>query len=119
QRQMLAVADELQQRMQRPENQTRMNDLRQQVEQASEDMQRASEATGDGSVSQALASGTRAQRQLQETRDQLRRQSSSEFAEDLRELRSRARELEQQQQQISRDLSARATPERRTLGDPD
>ena len=43
-----ADADELQQRMERPENQSRMAAQRQQLEQTRNDMQRASEAAAAG-----------------------------------------------------------------------
>lgn len=123
QQRMLADLDEMQQRMSRPENQSRLAEQRQQLEQAREDLQRAAEAAGQGQVSQALASGTRAQQQLQELRDQMRRQSSSQFAEELRELRAEARELARRQEEISRQLAggpaepADQPPPRRSLGD--
>lgn len=123
QRRMLADLDEMQQRMSRPENQSRLAEQRRQLEQAREDLQRAAEAAGQGQVSQALASGARAQQQLQELRDQLRRQSSGQFAEDLRELRAEARELARRQEELSRQLAggpaepADQPPQRRSLGD--
>ncbi|HMO66897.1 MAG TPA: hypothetical protein PKE47_17045, partial [Verrucomicrobiota bacterium] len=120
QQQMLADLDEMQQRMSRPENQSRLAEQRQQLEQAREDLQRAAEAAGQGQASQALASGTRAQQQLQELRDQMRRQSSSQFAEELRELRAEARELARRQDEISRQLAGAPAeaPQRRSLGEP-
>lgn len=120
QQQMLADLDEMQQRMSRPENQSRLAEQRQQLEQAREDLQRAAEAAGQGQVSQALASGARAQQQLQELRDQMRRQSSSQFAEELRELRAEARELARRQEAISRQLAGGPAeqPQRRSLGEP-
>lgn len=120
QQQMLADVDELKQRMERPENQSRMADERQQLEQTRDDLQKASEAAQQGSVSQALASGTRAQRQLQELRDTMRKENSSQFAEDLREMRQEARQLAQQQEQLGQkldDLSNSGTQQRRSLSD--
>src|SRR5438876_6861564 len=98
--QMLADVDELRQRMDRPENQSRMADERRQLDQTREDIQRAAEASSQGAASQALASGTRAQRQLQQLHDELRKENSSQFADDLREMRAEARELSSQQQDI-------------------
>jgi len=104
QQQMLADADEVQQRMNRPENQSQMNDQRKQMDETRNDLQRAADAAGEGSVAQALAAGTRAQRQLQDMRDQLRKQSSSQFADDLRDMRTEARELANQQEGIAQKL---------------
>lgn len=109
QRQMLADTDELRQRMDRAENQSSMSQQRQQLEQTREDIQKAADAAADGSVSQALASGTRAQRQLQEMRDEMRKENSSQFAEDLRDMRSEARELSRQQEELGQKLDQLAT----------
>jgi len=120
QQQMLADVDELRQRMERPENQSQMAEARQQLEQTREEVQQASEAMQQGNVSQALSSGTRAQRDLQEMRDDFRKQNSSQFADDMRELRSQARELSQQQEDIGQKLDALDAPgQRKSLTDSD
>lgn len=113
--QMLADVDEVRQRMDRPENQSRMADERRQLEQTRNDVQRAAEQAGQGAASQALASGTRAQRQLQDLRDQMRKETSSQFAEELRAMRAEARELARQQEDIARQMAAAA--ERQALSD--
>jgi hypothetical protein len=117
QQQMLADVDELQQRMNQAENQPNMNEQRQQLEQTREQMQRASEAAQQGEVSQALASGTRAQRELEQMREQMRQQNSNAFSEDLRQLRSEAREAERRQQEIQKQVDALADGEEKTLDD--
>lgn len=120
QQQMLADVDELQQRMERPENQSQMAEARQQLEQTRNEVQQASEAMQRGDVSQALSSGTRAQRDLQEMRDDFRKQNSSQFAEDMRELRSQARELAEKQAEIGKELEALDAPDqRKSLTDSD
>lgn len=117
QRDMLADVDELRQRMDRPENQSRMADERRQLDATRQDVQRAADATGDGSVAQALAAGTRAQRQLQDMRDSLRKENSSQFAEELRDLRGEARELARQQQAIGEKMKELADSRRKSLTD--
>ncbi len=117
QQHMLADADELRQRMDRPENQSRLAEQRQQVEQARQAMERAAEAAHQGAVSQALASGARARRELEEARDDLRRESAGAFAGDLRDLRGDARELDRQQAEIEKQVDALADPQRKTLSD--
>jgi hypothetical protein len=115
--QMLADVDELRQRLDRPENQSRLAEPRRQLDQTRNDVQRAAEAAGQGAVSQALASGTRAQRQMQQLRDDLRRESAGEFAEDLRQMRAEARELARQQEAVQRSVATLNDPQRRTLSD--
>ncbi|MBP8255955.1 MAG: hypothetical protein KAX37_01430 [Opitutaceae bacterium] len=117
QRDMLADVDELRQRMDRPENQSRLSDERRQLENTRQDLQRSADAAGEGSVSQALAAGTRAQRNLEEMKDALRKENSSEFSEALRELRGEARELARQQQAIGDKLSDMTDAKRKSLSD--
>ncbi len=117
QQQMLADMDEMKQRMDRPENQSAMQQQRQQLEQTRDDAQKAADATARGSVAQALAAGTRAQRQLQQMRDELRKQSSSEFADDLRQMRTEARDLAQQQDDVSKKIVALDDPKQKKLND--
>ena len=115
--QMVADMDELGQRMERPENQSSMAAQRQQLEQTRQDAQRAAEAAGQGEASRAVAAGTRAQEQLQRLRDSLRKESSSQFADDLRELRAQARELARRQEDLQQQLQQEAARARRSLSD--
>jgi hypothetical protein len=115
--QMLADVDELNQRMDRAENQSSMSEQRQQLEQTRQDVQRAADAAGQGAASQALASGTRAQRQFQQLNDQMRRENSSQFADDLRNMRNQARELERQQEDIAREMANEAGDQHASLSD--
>jgi hypothetical protein len=115
--QMLADVDELRQRLDRPENQSQMERERQQLDQTRQEVQQAAEAAAQGSVPQALASGTRAQQQLQDLRDGLRKQSASQFADEMRQMRSDARDLAQAQEGIAQRLDSLDDPKRRTLND--
>ncbi|MBN8249951.1 MAG: hypothetical protein J0L84_21225, partial [Verrucomicrobia bacterium] len=117
QREMLADVDELRQRMDRPENQSRMADERRRLDETRDEVQRAAEAAQDGATGQAVASGTRAQRQLEDLRDELRKQSASQFAEEARQLRQDARELARTQEDIARRLDSVREPARRTLSE--
>src|SRR5437870_6114931 len=114
---MLADVDELRQRMERPENQSRMADAREQLDKTRSDVQRAAEALEDNAASQALSSGTRAQRQLQELTDDFRKKSSNRFADDMRQMRSDARDLAQKQDDLANKLEALADPKHKTLSD--
>jgi len=116
-RQMLADVDELRQRMDRPENQSQMAEQRRQLDQTREEVQRAAQAAGQDAASQALAAGTRAQRQFQQLRDQLRKENSSQFADDMREMRSQARELARQQEDILKNFQNENATDRKSLTD--
>jgi hypothetical protein len=116
-REMLADVDELRQRMDRPENQSRMAEARQQLDQTRDQVQRAAQALDKESVPQALTAGTRAQRDLQELRDDFRKKNSGQFAEDMRQMRGDARQLAQKQDELGRKLESTNDNKRKTLGD--
>jgi hypothetical protein len=113
QRQMLADVDQLRQQMEQSSNAT--PEAREQMEQARSDMQRAAEAMENQSPSGALAAGARAQQNMQDLREDLRRQTSSQFSEQMRELRNEARELSRQQEEIARGLDSLENGPQRSL----
>lgn len=115
--QMLADVDELLQRMNRPENQSRMADARRQLEQTRNQVQRASEMIDKEAVGQAVSAGTRAERELADLRDQFRKRSSNEFSQEMRQMRSDARDLAQKEDQLSEDLKSLTESQRKTLSD--
>jgi len=114
---MLADLDELRQRMEQPQNQSRTAEARQQMEQIRSDVQRAAQALENEAVSQALTSGTRAQRELQQLRDDFRKKNSSQFAEEMREMRQDARELAQKQEEIGKQMDSMTDNKQKTLSD--
>ena len=120
QRDTLADMDELRQRMDNSENQSQQTQERQQLEQTRSELQNAAESLGQNNVPQALASGTRAQNQLQQLQDSVRRQNSGEFAQDMRRMRNDASQLAQKQQDLEKKINDLAdnqslseTPEQR------
>lgn len=115
QRELLADMDEVQQTMEKSDNQAQMAESRQQLEETRSHVQNAAEALEKGSVSQALSAGTRAQRELQELRDDFRKKNSNQFAEDMREMRREARELAQTQEEISSKIENETNQKQKTL----
>jgi hypothetical protein len=114
---LLANVDELMQRMSQPQNQSQMSDARRELEKTRPQIQRAAEALSKESVSEALASGTRAERDLEQLRDDFRKKNSSQFAEDMRQMRNEARELARNQEEIGTKLNAES--QRKSLSDSD
>ncbi len=114
QRQMLADADEA---IRQAGNRQKTRDLREQLEQARENMREASEDLEEGEVSQALASGTRAQKTLEKSREQMRQSNSSQFSEALREARSRAEQLSESQKRLEIEIEDFAETSRSKLDD--
>ena len=110
QKQVLRDTEELQARMDSPENQQRMAEERQQLDQAREQVQRASEALEKEQVTQAAASGTRAEKEFEELRNEFRRRASNRFNEEMREMRDSARDLDQEQKKLSEKLNEVTQP---------
>ncbi|HEX3717167.1 MAG TPA: hypothetical protein VH595_04295 [Verrucomicrobiae bacterium] len=116
-KQMLADVDDLRQQMDQSQNADSMSKARQQLDQARSDTQRASQELQNQSVSQALAAGTRAQEGMQNLRENLRKQASSQFTDQMRQLRSQARDLAIQQESIGTNLESLENPDRKSLDD--
>jgi hypothetical protein len=114
-RELLADVDEMQQTMEKSDNQAQMAESRKQLEETRSHVQNAAEALEKGSVSQALSAGTRAQRELQDLRDDFRKKNSNQFAEDMREMRSEARQLAQTQEEISSKIENETNQKQKTL----
>ncbi len=102
--QNLRDMDELQQRMDNQQNRERMSDSSQQLSQARERMQQTAEQMQQGQVSEAAANSTRAQSELEQMRDEFQRSTSGQFTQQMQDMRQQARELDEQQQQISQQM---------------
>src|SRR5262245_3265844 len=111
QQQVLRDTEELQSRMDTPENQERMAQERQQLEQTRDQVQRASESMQEERVSQAAASGTRAERDFEELRNEFRRRAAGRFGEEVRQMRDDARELDRREQDLAERLKQVANPD--------
>ena len=116
-RQMLADTDELRQQMEQSPNAARQSQARQQLDQTRNDVQRAAEQMERQSVSEALAAGSRAEENLQNLRENMRQQSSSQFSRQMRQMQNQARDLAAQEDKIERDLNALNDSDQKQLDD--
>ena len=117
QEQMLADLDDVAQRMSKAQDQASMKESRQQLEQTRENMRASAQAMEDQAVPKALAAGSRAQRELQEMKEDFRKQTSSQFSEQMREMRQDARELADRQSNIGDQLKSLEEPGKKSLAD--
>lgn len=116
QRQMLEDMDELRQRVAN-QNTPEAAEALSQLDQVRSEAQQAAELLEDRQVSQALASGARTQQSLEELRDEYRRENSGQFSQAMQDLRERARQLSQRQDEIRDGLSAVAQEDRKSLAE--
>ena len=108
QQELLRDVDELKDRLEKPENQQEMADTREKLEETRSKVREASEALEEGKLSQALNEGTRAERELEKLRDEVRQKAAGQFGEAMRDLRQEAREIGERQDQIAEALNANA-----------
>lgn len=108
QQELLRDVDELKDRLEKPENQQEMADTRDKLEETRSKVRQASEALEKGKLSQALNEGTRAERELEELRDEVRQKAAGQFGEAMRDLRQQAREIGERQDQIADALNRTA-----------
>ncbi len=111
QQQVLRDTDELSSRMDTAENQERMSEERQQLEQTREQVQRASESLQEERVTQAAASGTRAERDFEDLRNEFRRRAAGRFGEEVQQMRADARELDRREKELGERLKQAANPD--------
>ena len=113
----LRDVDELQQRMDSPENRQRMADATEQLDQSRSRIRQSAEELEQGTVSRAVTSTTRAQRQLEQMRDEFRRNTSGQFTEQMREMRQQAQQLDRRQKEIAEEIQQQIDSERKSLTD--
>ncbi len=116
-RQMLADVDELRQKMEQSPNASRQSESRQQLEQTRTDVQKAAQELERQSVSEALAAGARAEQNLQKLRENMRQQTSSQFANQMRQMRSQAHEMSRQEDDIAKQLDTMNNTGAKSLDD--
>ncbi|MHC4880110.1 MAG: hypothetical protein ACYTGL_26975 [Planctomycetota bacterium] len=104
QRELLRDFDELRNRMEQPENQQQLAQESQKLNDTRDRVRQASEALEKGQVSQALNQGTRAERELEQLRDDVRQKAAGQFGDAMRDLRQQAREIGERQDQIAQQL---------------
>jgi hypothetical protein len=118
--QLLTDLDETRQKMEQSAQQSQYADERSQLEKTRGEAQKTAESMEKGETTQALASGTRTQRDLQQMRDQFRKKTSSQFNEEMRQMRNEARDLATNEEDIANKLKPKSEPapdaqKRRTL----
>ncbi len=115
----LRDTDELRQQMEKPQNRQRMADARQRLDDSRAGIRESAEAMEQGMVSRAITSATRAQRQLEQMRDEFQRRTSSQFSDQMRDMREQAQQLDQREEEIAQNLDQQIDARQKTLAGPD
>jgi hypothetical protein len=115
----LRDTDELQQQMENSQNRRRLADARQRLDDSRSGIRESAEAMEQGMISRAISSATRAQRQLEQMRDEFQRRTSSQFSEQMRGMREEAQQLDQREEKIAQELGQQIDTKQKTLAGPD
>ena len=119
QQELVQDADELLERMNNPETRNALEESRKQIENAREQMQKSEQQLRNAEPSAALNSGTRAQQNVDDTRQKLREQSSEALKEDVQRLVQQAQKVTDKQTELERQLRDQTgQPPRDTKDDP-
>ncbi|MBM4024405.1 MAG: hypothetical protein FJ280_03235 [Planctomycetes bacterium] len=117
--QALRDTDEIGRQMDRAQNRQRMADARQRLDESRSEIRQSAEALEQGRLSQAQTSATRAQRQLEQMREELQRRTSSQFADQMRDMRDQAQQLDQRQNEIAGEIGREIDARQKTLAGPE
>jgi hypothetical protein len=112
QQEMLGDMDDLLQRMDRPENRSRLAEARDELERTRNRAAETSEALARGETGRAVGSGTRTERALDRMRETLSRKVSRGLSDELRELREQAQELQKTQDKLGAQIRRAVDPAR-------
>ncbi len=113
----LRDVDELQQRMESPQNRRRMADAAEQLSESRSRIQQSAEEIEQNMVSNATTSTTRAQRELEQMRDEFQRRTSGQFSEQMRNMREQAQQLDEREREITEQIKQQAETTQKTLDD--
>ncbi len=111
QEQVLRDTDELKARMEMPDNLEKMSEEKQQLDEAREQVQRSLDAMQNEKVTQAAASGTRAESEFDELRNEFRRRAARPFSDEMQQMRQAARELDRKETDLGERLQQVAHPD--------
>lgn len=104
QEQLLRELDEVTEKMDSEENRANMAEEREKLEETREAVKETAEKLDEGKLADAANSATRAQRELEEVKEDFREKTSRQFAGEMREMRNKARELADAQEAIGKKL---------------
>ncbi|CAN5915795.1 hypothetical protein BH11VER1_BH11VER1_28330 [soil metagenome] len=108
QQQLLRDLDELKARMEKPENQSQMAQEKEKLDEAREQARQAAEQLAENKTSAAANAATRAQKSLEEVRDDFRERTAKQFANEMKKLKQDAAALTENEEKIAQAMTSNA-----------
>ncbi len=115
QQDLLQDADALRNKLEQSKNSDKTADTRKQLEQTRQQLVDATESLKEGRLSQALSSGTRAEKDLQKMQDDFRKKSSAQLADAMQQLRQQAKELTETEERAAKELAGLNNAQEKSL----
>lgn len=109
QEQLLRDLDDVTERMEQPENRANMAEEKKKLDETREKVREASEKLNNEKLADAANAATRAQRELDDVKEDFRKKTSRRFSEEMRAVRNQARELAESQKEIGEKLEKAGT----------
>ena len=110
QEQLLRDLDDVRERMEQPDNAANMAEAKEQLDEIRDKVQEAAEKLKEEQLADAANAATRAQRDLEQAQEDFRQKTSRKFADEMKQLRTAAREASEVQKKISESLENQKTP---------
>lgn len=104
QQQLLRDLDELKTRMEKPENQSQMAQEQEKLDEAREQARQAAEQLAENKTSAAANAATRAQKSLEEVRDDFRERTARQFADEMKQVKRDAAELAENEEKLAQAM---------------
>lgn len=115
--QLLRDLDDLKERMEKPENAANMAEAKKQLEETREKVNEASEKLKEEKLAQASSAASRAQKDLEQARDDFRQRTARRFSEEMKAMRDEARDLAQSQKKLEEALENQPSEDSQKSGD--
>ncbi|MCB1232996.1 MAG: hypothetical protein KDN19_22315, partial [Verrucomicrobiae bacterium] len=110
QEQLLRDLDDLSGKMDTEENRANTAEERERLEDTREKVNDAAEKLEQGQLADAANAATRAQRELEETKEEFRKKTSRRFDSEMRDIRQTARDLAATQEEIGKKFEESSRP---------
>jgi hypothetical protein len=111
QEQLLRDLDDVSEKMNTEENRPNMAEEREELEKTREDVREAAEKLEEGQLVDAANAATRAERKLDEVKEEFRKKTSRKFEDEMRNIRDQARKLAENQETVGQKLEEKPTEE--------
>lgn len=104
QEELLRDLDELKDDAEQNQDNELMQKATEELEKARENVRKSAEALKENQVSKAAAAGNRAQQQFEDLREEFKKGNANQFAEQMKEMSTKAQELQDKQTEIAEQL---------------